>query len=73
MFIIFYPCLETFYLVQWLDKNEHGDVLYDVLPSKCIDSAQSDVLSLDVGSICKAMYQGKSYVATILQRGRHIM
>ena len=25
---------ETYYLVQWLDEDEDGDVLYDVLPSK---------------------------------------
>ena len=44
---------ETYYLVQWLDEDEDGDVLYDVLPSKSIES---DVLKLDVGSICSARY-----------------
>ena len=50
--------------LQWLDENRDGDVLYNVLPSKSIES---DVLKLGVGSVCSARYQGKSYSAKILQ------
>ena len=60
---------ETYYLVQWLDEDKDGDVLYDVLPSKSIES---DVLKLDVGSVCSARYH-ESYSAKILQRGKHIV
>ena len=62
------PYTELHFLVKWLDTEQDGDIMFDVMAAKKIISNE-DILDLEEGSTVKAPFQGQMYDVRILAKG----
>ena len=60
-----------YYLIEWKEKDEDGDTLYDVLTTKNVMllGEPLDGVIPKEGCLCKATYCGVAHDAIVLKRG----
>lgn len=64
-----YCCLDTYFLINWLDDPD-GDDLYDMVNSKLVVPPEgTDILDVAPSSVCRVAYSGQFYKAKVLQTG----
>ena len=63
--------VDMYYLVEWKDKDEDGDTLYDVLTIKNVELLEEPIDGIipQEGCVCKATYRGVAHAAIALKRG----
>ncbi len=65
---------DLYFLVHWLDEEDSdSEKLFDTLPSsKIISDLDVDVLNLDTGTQCKALFDGTYYDVEIVAKGESV-
>ena len=58
---------ELYFLVEWDDRDDENDCVFDVLPAKllCVENP----LEVSKGAKSQAMYKKKEYSVTIVDKG----
>ena len=67
---IFMHFIDTYYLIKW----EEEDGLYDVIPAKDIVPPNNcnDILEVIPGMVCRILFDGKYYGATVINTGTSV-
>jgi len=58
--------LELFFCIRWEEGEKD---VYDVLPARCIDAGERDILTVTNDELVKASFEGVFYDATIIAQG----
>ena len=69
LFILLYKLKDLWFLVKWLERDEDGEELVDILPAKKVVAENVD--SLEIGSVhdCSFGGEGKLYQGKLLAKG----